>query len=234
MVKQRRLFITNALSIAITLSVSILGVRAELGPDSWVTIRAQSVLNSDEGVRAAAIRVKTVNGHVTLSGNVRSQREKVRAADDVRLVPGVTHVRNLLQVVRAAEKKQPRPVIAAVPADVRPTPDRARSLDNGGMALTPVANRVDVPVEVVPTAPRTPDYTADDAIRLAVEHAIYNLDDPANLNVHVRVRDGVVVLVGSVPTARGDSERLDAARSVPGVRSVVNAVRLVPLGFDVR
>jgi osmotically-inducible protein OsmY len=102
------------------------------------------------------------------------------------------------------------------------------------MALTPVANRVDVPVEVVPTAPRTPDYSADDAIRLAVEHAIYNLDDPANLNVHVRVRDGVVVLVGSVPTARGDSERLDAVRSVPGVRSVVNAVRLVPLGFDVR
>jgi osmotically-inducible protein OsmY len=234
MLKQRKLFITNALSIAMTLSVSILGVRADLGPDSWVTIRAQSILNSDEGVRASAIRVKTVNGHVTLSGKVRSQREKTRAADDVRLVPGVMQVRNLLQVVRAADKQQPRPVIAAVPADVRPTPNHARSLDNGGMALTPVANRVDVPVEVVPTAPRTPDYSADDAIRLAVEHAIYNLDDPANLNVHVRVRDGVVVLVGSVPTARGDSERLDAVRSVPGVRSVVNAVRLVPLGFDVR
>jgi osmotically-inducible protein OsmY len=229
-----RFIIRNALSVAIILAGSVLAARAELGPDSWVTIRAQSVLNSDEGVRAAAIRVKTVNGHVTLSGKVRSQREKTRAADDVRLVPGVMQVRNLLQVVRAGDREQARLTITAVPANVRRTPSHDRSLASGGMAVTPVANRVDVPVEVVPTAPRTPDYSGDDAIRLAVEHALYNLDDPQNLNVHVRVRDGVVLLIGSVPTARGDSARIDAARSVPGVRSVVNAVRLVPLGFETR
>jgi len=45
----------------------------------------------------------------------------------------------------------------------------------------------------------------------------------------VRVTEGVVWLTGSVPTWQGNSSRLDAARSVTGVRSIINELRVVAL-----
>jgi len=44
----------------------------------------------------------------------------------------------------------------------------------------------------------------------------------------VTVRDGVVWLTGTVPTWDGNDARLHAARSIPGVRTIVNEVFVVP------
>jgi osmotically-inducible protein OsmY len=66
----------------------------------------------------------------------------------------------------------------------------------------------------------------DDVIRRNVQSALNDLDARANADVHVRVEEGVVWLTGSVPTWQGNNERLYAARSVTGVRSVVNELRV--------
>ena len=68
--------------------------------------------------------------------------------------------------------------------------------------------------------------TEDDVIRRNVQSALNDLDARANADVHVRVEEGVVWLTGSVPTWQGNNERLYAARSVTGVRSVVNELRV--------
>ena len=69
---------------------------------------------------------------------------------------------------------------------------------------------------------------ADDVIRRAVEEALYDLDSRANADIRVVVRKGTVWLTGSVPAWRGNDARMHATRSVIGVRSIINRVRVVP------
>jgi len=68
----------------------------------------------------------------------------------------------------------------------------------------------------------------DDVIRRAVEEALYDLDARANADIRVVVRKGTVWLTGSVPTWRGNDARMHATRSVIGVRSIINSLRVVP------
>jgi osmotically-inducible protein OsmY len=79
-----------------------------------------------------------------------------------------------------------------------------------------------IPVQAQSPVPKGSVDTEDDVIRRNVQSALNDLDAQANAGVHVRVEDGVVWLTGSVPTWQGNNERLHAARSVTGVRSVIN------------
>lgn len=104
----------------------------------------------------------------------------------------------------------------------------------GGFALASGAGTLGASLAVVPSGLRDSFVPEDEAIRQRVVKAIYDLDAQENETIHVSVTDGVVRLNGSVPTPQGNVARIDAARSVAGVRSVVNAVRLVPLDLDAR
>jgi osmotically-inducible protein OsmY len=67
---------------------------------------------------------------------------------------------------------------------------------------------------------------ADDAIRRGVDQALSDPDTGDNGDIRVSVVEGVVSLDGSVPTWQGTAARLHAIRSVPGVRSIMNALRI--------
>jgi osmotically-inducible protein OsmY len=71
-------------------------------------------------------------------------------------------------------------------------------------------------------------------IRRGVETALSDHDARENADIHVQVTEGVVWLTGSVPTWQGNTSRLDAARSVTGVRSIINELRVVALNADRR
>jgi osmotically-inducible protein OsmY len=88
---------------------------------------------------------------------------------------------------------------------------------------------VSVPVEAGSLVRREPVGPQDDAIRRGVEAALDDLDARENADIRVRVTDGVVWLSGSVPAWQGNSSRLDAARSVTGVRSIINELRVAGL-----
>ena len=251
------LTVKHALVVAVLACVPVLAVRAESGPDSWITMQAESAVRVAFGTRASTIYVDTSNGLVTLHGKVQSQKQKARAAEDVRHVPGVVGVRNLLQVVAARSRERTRRFDSAVRADVQSALNADPSLGDSRITVRSVSNGVvllsgdaaslsdnvralratadrpgvrQVYSEIEPMTPVRPDLAdaGDDVIRRGVTRALDDLDVRESVDIQVVVRDGVVWLSGSVPTWQGNSSRMYAVRSVTGVRSIMNVLRVVP------
>jgi osmotically-inducible protein OsmY len=66
--------------------------------DSWITTNVKSSFAADSTVPGTAISVETLKGEVLLSGFVKTQAEKDRAAVLASGVKGVTKVKNDLIV----------------------------------------------------------------------------------------------------------------------------------------
>ena len=103
-----------------------------------------------------------------------------------------------------------------------------------GVRSVSITRPVGTPIEGGSSVQHDPALAQDDVIRRGVERALNDLDVRENADVHVQVTEGVVWLTGSVPTWQGNSSRLDATRSVTGVRSIINGLRLVALNADQR
>jgi hyperosmotically inducible periplasmic protein len=69
--------------------------------DTWITTKVKSSLLADTDVSGLDIDVETVNGVVTLSGEVEQQAQIDRAARIARDIEGVTEVRTTDLVVDA-------------------------------------------------------------------------------------------------------------------------------------
>jgi hyperosmotically inducible protein len=78
---------------------------AASAPDAWVTTQIKMSLLTDESVTARDINVDTMDGRVTLHGQVPTAAEKARAEKVAREISGVREVRNLLQVVPARARE---------------------------------------------------------------------------------------------------------------------------------
>lgn len=255
--------VKHALVVMTSVLVSVVAVRAESGADAWITMQAQSSLSVAEGTLVSAVVVDTRNGYVTLHGKVKNQRVKSKAAEDVRRVRGVLGVRNLLQIVATGHRARIQRSDDAVKADVQrvlstdPSLDDSRitvrSVSNGVVLLSgetaslnddiralrttadrPGVRRVFSEIEAA-SAPRLDLVTTeDDVIRRDVTSALGHLNARGNAGIRVVVVDGVVWLNGSVPTWDGNSSRLYAVRSVTGVRSIMNSLRVDPPLFRSR
>lgn len=68
---------------------------------------------------------------------------------------------------------------------------------------------------------------SDDAIRRGVERALSARAANDSAGIQVLVKDGTVWLSGSVATWQGNDSRIHDVRSVTGVRSIVNRLRVV-------
>jgi hyperosmotically inducible periplasmic protein len=66
--------------------------------DTAITTKVKSAFASDPDVSALRVSVKTVNGRVNLTGEVKSNTEKRKAEQVARGVSGVTSVNNELTV----------------------------------------------------------------------------------------------------------------------------------------
>jgi len=67
--------------------------------DTWITTKVKSSLLADSDVSGLEIEVETVNGVVTLSGDVDEQVQIERATQIARDIEGVTEVRTRALVV---------------------------------------------------------------------------------------------------------------------------------------
>lgn len=85
---------------AIAVLTALLPVSASVlaTPDDEVTVRAQIAVNASALPDAANIAVSSFNGEIELNGIVRSEHSRTEAARIVSTVPGVTAVRNDLNV----------------------------------------------------------------------------------------------------------------------------------------
>lgn len=70
--------------------------------DTWITTKVKSSLLADTDVSGLKIDVETVNGVVTLTGNVEQQAQIDKAASIARGIEGVTDVQTTALVVTPA------------------------------------------------------------------------------------------------------------------------------------
>lgn len=84
-------------------------------PDPWITTKVKVSLLTAEGVNPMDVNVDTLDGRVTLQGQVPTAAEQAKAEQVARGVDGVRDVRNLIQVVPASAKEH----VAASDDDVR-------------------------------------------------------------------------------------------------------------------
>ena len=66
--------------------------------DATITSGIKAAFAKDKQISAAEINVDTVNGVVTLTGHAKSKAESDKAVSIARNAPGVTEVKNMIQV----------------------------------------------------------------------------------------------------------------------------------------
>jgi osmotically-inducible protein OsmY len=101
-----RIPIQSCAYLMIALLFTAAHVRAADSPDAWLTAKAKVALMTTEGIRTSHLNVDTVKGVVTLHGQVPAADQKEKAAEVVKKLDGVKEVKNLLQVVPGAERKE--------------------------------------------------------------------------------------------------------------------------------
>lgn len=88
---------TSGAGIALVLAAALLGACAET-KDATVSGTVKTKLAADDQVKASEIKVDTVNGVVTLTGNIDSQAAKDRAIQIARETKGVVQVKDMISV----------------------------------------------------------------------------------------------------------------------------------------
>lgn len=197
---------TAALAFVMAVSAAmpgIVGAQADRpsqarSADDWVTTQIQARYFLEPDIKARTIDVSTVNGVVTLSGEVASSAERERASDIAARVAGVRDVQNRLTVTGEDE-----------PAG---TSGREPAGTSG---------------QRVPGSDEIERVTHSDPVILSQIKAKYAVDpDISAVSVDVDVDEGVVTLRGDVSSAEAKQRAESLARAVPGVKSVKNELKV--------
>src|SRR5687768_5164289 len=87
-----------ALALVIPLTAACGKTVGQAIDDTTITTRVKTAMLNDPAVGGLRIDVDTYKGVVTLSGRVKSQAEKNTAVSLARRTPGVTEVKDALQI----------------------------------------------------------------------------------------------------------------------------------------
>jgi hyperosmotically inducible protein len=170
--------------------------------DAWITTQIHAKFFLDPDIKGRDINVDTTGGVVTLTGEVHSASEHSQALAKVRTTQGVARV-----IDRLAVTPGDRPVTA----EIR---DRA-------VAALP-KQKEQVKAQAKTAAARVGKEISDTWITTQVQ-AMYFLDrDVKGMQVGVTTSGGVVTLSGTVDSQATRQKALADARSVEGVKQVVD------------
>jgi osmotically-inducible protein OsmY len=223
--------IQAALAVLMSVSVSIVAARAAEvygnvaravqahdGPQVVAPIKNPRVWRSDASVKAD-VR-KTLRTDRSLADSTITVKSVRRG---VVLLSGIAA--SSLDEARALRSAAGRPGVRRVLSEIE-------TLD---AVAAPFASRIGgIPIAAIPPVRHEPFDTEDDVIRRNVERALHDLDSGESADIHVLVNNGIVSLSGSVPTWQGNDSRIYATRSVTGVRSIINSLRVVALNDNRR
>jgi osmotically-inducible protein OsmY len=201
----------------------------------------------DSDVREASVGVEVDRGTVTLTGTVGTFSEKIAAQRAAHRVEGVHDVANDLTVVFspnpvADDTRIAQAVRHALEADTRiPDAGIQVTVSKGFVTLDgKVSNwlaryRAEQAVEnlhgVVDVFNRiivTPSPVREAEVRSAIEQALERQTAHRTKRIQVDLVDGIVTLTGSVRSWPEREAAFQAAVHAPGVRSVVNHLRVEP------
>lgn len=128
--------------VVMALLLTAAQARAADTPDAWLTAKAKVALMTTEGIRTTHLNVDTVNGVVTLHGQVPAAGQKAKAAEVVRKLDGVKEVKNLLQVVPSAERKAVKRSDDEIKKDLSAAWKSHKGLDDSGIKVESVNDGV--------------------------------------------------------------------------------------------
>jgi osmotically-inducible protein OsmY len=126
-----------AAAVAVWIGVPAL---ADQPQDAFITAKVKIELLKSDGVEPLNINVDTLDGVVTLHGQVESAAAKSKAADEARKVKDVKEVRNLLAVVPAAAKEKVAASDDEIQKHVKTVLDQDATLKNSSIRVKSVHN----------------------------------------------------------------------------------------------
>jgi osmotically-inducible protein OsmY len=201
-------------------------------------------LSSDPALDASGIAIAVTNGVVTLTGYVRSFRQRRRAEGDAKHVVGVVGLANDLEVRIPLIHRRPDPEIArdATEAIKRELPyswenikivvedgwitlegevewqyqrRRAEEAVEDVRGVTGVVNKIEVKPRVAPVE-----------IKRRIEEALRRAAEIDASHIAVEANGGEVILRGTVRSWAERERAEQAAWSAPGVAKVDNRIRV--------
>jgi hyperosmotically inducible protein len=110
--------------------------------DAWITTKTKMSLLTTAGVPGTSINVDTVDGRVTLHGDVATADEKAKAESIARNIDGVRDVRNLLQVIPSAQRNDVKATDGELKAKVDTALKNDAQLSDSRIAVQSVNDRV--------------------------------------------------------------------------------------------
>lgn len=212
---------------------------ADLG-DAWITTKVQASYFADADVRARNIDVDTVNGVVTLTGVVHSERERDQAVAIARTIDGVREVRDELRIdpLGAEGTAGTAGTIDAdrdVDADLGVDTDRDTNADrrdadvDRDADMPDVSDTTDRAMERTEQAGRTAGERIDDAWITTKVKAQYFMDEAVKGRaIDVDTNQNVVTLRGTVDSAASKARAVAIAQSTEGVERVVDQLTVRP------
>jgi hyperosmotically inducible protein len=170
--------------------------------DAWITTQVYAKFFADPDIKGRNINVDTMSGVVTLSGEVHSAAEHSQAVAKAKSTEGVT---------RLIDK------LAVTPGD---RPVTAEIRDKAAAALP--HDKEQAKAQAKTAAQRVGKEISDTWITTQVQ-AMYFLDrDVKGMQINVTTNAGVVTLSGSADSEAGRQKALADARSIEGVKQVVD------------
>ncbi len=206
---------------------------ADVPSDAWLTTKAKVAILTSIGTKGMSVNVDTVNGKMTLHGKVASPADKENAGKTARDIDGVTEVRNLLQVVSAAEEDGVEKADAIVQKDVEAALSKEGALEKSSVSVQSVnkgtvllggkAESLAAHLRAVATAKRVAGVRS---VRSEIESPDAKADSEIWRNIETaseKTASGVKSAAGSVKTAMSDvyitaatKVRLLANEATPG------------------
>jgi hyperosmotically inducible protein len=205
--------------------------------DGLVISRIQARYFLDPAIKRRHVDVSSASGVVTLRGQVASDNERAQALLLARTTDGVSRVEDSLTIDASLGQPAPplgasgNPVVQPAPAPVAPAPatpapaspgaraDVAPSTSGraGGNTTGPEARSGDA----VSTSGAS---TAGASVEATLKSALSGDPQLKDAKVDISVRDGVVLLQGTVPTQAAKQRILSLARNGDGVMQVIDRI----------
>lgn len=169
--------------------------------DKAISERIAKRIADEPGLKADAVSVKVENGVVTLSGLVANRADRARA-ERIAHVEGVTRVENNLKT-REGAKDSVKGTAGAVGEKTKDGAEKVADKSKEGLS-------------------KAGEKITDTWITGRVSAKFVNEDLLHDSNIDVDSKDHVVTLKGTVLSAAGRRRAVEIAKSVEGVRRVVD------------
>jgi osmotically-inducible protein OsmY len=192
--------------------------------DSALDARIEKRIHHDAALKRYDIGVSVESGVAKLTGSVRTQAARSRAAHLAR-VPGISRVDNEITVDAKAGKGVVSGTTGKVVDTTKDVGEKTKEKTKDvGEKTKDVAGKV--ANKTVDGVAKTGEVATDSWITTRVKSKFLDESVLKGSDIHVETNNHVVTLTGTVPSAAGRARAVEQAKEVEGVHQVVDKLMI--------